>query len=196
MNRLIILASSSQTRKILMDRLHIPYESIAPDIDETPHGEIHADTLAMRLASEKALVIAKQHPEAIIIGSDQVAWYTNEPHTFIGKPKDKDDAIKQLEQHSGKTLCFSTGLSVQCLATKQNCTVVAHYEVKFRELSRVEIERYIEKDQPFHCAGSFKCESLGISLFESMTGRDQTALMGLPLIQLTQILREFNLQIP
>lgn len=196
MSQKIILASSSQTRKSLMDRLHLPYQSISPDIDETPKGEIHADELAKRLAFDKAAVIAKDYPEAIVIGSDQVAWHAETPHVFLGKPKDKAHAIAQLQQHSGKTLRFSTGLSVQCLALKQNFTLVAHYEVKFRVLSLAEIERYIEKDQPFHCAGSFKCESLGISLFESMTGKDQTTLMGLPLIQLTQILRQLNFQIP
>lgn len=192
----IILASSSQTRKDLMNRLGITYRCISPDIDESSLGEIHADDLAKRLAFEKANVVATQFPQAIVIGSDQVAWRENQPDIFIGKPLSTKNAIAQLQQNSGKTVYFSTALSVQHLDSKFEQTLVEHYQVTFRNLSLVEIERYIEKDQPLHCAGSFKCESLGITLFDHMNGQDQTTLMGLPLIQLCKILRQFNLQIP
>ena len=192
----LILASSSQTRKDLMDRLRLDYRCISPDIDESAMGELHADDLAKRLAYEKARVIAEQNPNAIVIGSDQVAWREHAPYDFIGKPLSVENAIQQLQENSGKIVFFSTALSVQHLQSGFETTLVEHYQVKFRQLTLTEIERYIEIDQPLHCAGSFKCESLGISLFEKMVGNDQTTLMGLPMIQLCKILRAFELKIP
>ena len=192
----LILASSSQTRKDLMDRLRVSYRCISPDIDESATGELHADDLAKRLAYEKAHVIAQQHPDAIVIGSDQVAWREHAPYDFIGKPLSIENAIQQLQANSGQTVFFSTALSVQHLQSDFETTLVEHYQVKFRQLTLAEIERYIEIDQPLHCAGSFKCESLGISLFEKMVGDDQTTLMGLPMIQLCKILREFGINAP
>lgn len=192
----IILASSSQTRKELMNRLRIDYQSLVPDIDESPRGEDHADELAKRLAFEKAKVIAEQYPDAIVIGSDQVAWREGAPDIFIGKPLTVEKAIKQLQANSDKIVYFSTALSVQQKSTGFEQTLVEHYKVKFRKLGFSEIERYIEVDQPLMCAGSFKCESLGISLFEQMTGQDQTTLMGMPMIQLCHILRQLNVLVP
>ncbi len=192
----IILASSSQTRKDLMNRLGLNHHCISPDIDESPRGEIHADDLAKRLAFEKAQIIAKDHPNAIVIGSDQVAWREHAPQEFIGKPLTVDNAVRQLQANSGQNVYFSTALSVQHLASGFERTLVEHYHVKFRELTLEEIQRYIETDQPLHCAGSFKCESLGISLFEQMIGQDQTTLMGIPMIQLCGILRESGIQLP
>ena len=192
----LILASSSQTRKDLMDRLRLDYRSISPDIDESAKDELHADDLAKRLAYEKAKVISQQHPNAIVIGSDQVAWREHTPSDFIGKPLSIENAIQQLQLNSGKTVFFSTALSVQHLDSGFETTLVEHYQVKFRELTLNEIKRYIEIDQPLNCAGSFKCESLGISLFEKMIGDDQTTLMGLPMIQLCKILREFRINVP
>ncbi|QIC79206.1 septum formation protein Maf [Acinetobacter indicus] len=196
MKRPIILASSSQTRKELMDRLKLDYQCITPDIDESPQGESHADDLAKRLAFEKAQSIAEQYPEAIVIGSDQVAWREGAPDIFIGKPLSSEKAIRQLQANSDKIVYFSTALSVQQKSSGFEQTLVEHYKVKFRKLSLDEIERYVALEQPLHCAGSFKCESLGISLFEQMIGQDQTTLMGMPMIQLCQILRQLNLQIP
>lgn len=192
----IILASSSQTRQDLMNRLRLDYHCIAPDIDESPRGEMHADDLAQRLAFEKAQVIAQDHPHAIVIGSDQVAWREHTPQDFIGKPLTVEKAIQQLQENSGKNVYFSTALSVQHLASGFEQTLVEHYHVKFRDLSLEEIQRYIEIDQPLYCAGSFKCESLGISLFEQMIGQDQTTLMGMPMIQLCQILRTLGISLP
>ena len=192
----LILASSSQTRKDLMDRLHIDYTCIVPNIDESPRGENHADHLAKRLAFEKARAISELHPDAIVIGSDQVAWREGAPDIFIGKPLTVDKAIKQLHANSDKILYFSTALSVQQQSTGFEHTLVEHYKVRFRKLSLAEIERYVELEQPFMCAGSFKCESLGISLFEQMIGQDQTTLMGMPMIQLCQILRSLNINLP
>lgn len=192
----LILASSSQTRKDLMDRLRLDYRCISPDIDESAMGELHADDLAKRLAFQKARVIAELNPNAIIIGSDQVAWREHAPYDFIGKPLSVENAIQQLQENSGKIVFFSTALSVQHLRSGFERTLVEHYQVKFRQLTLAEIERYIEIDQPLHCAGSFKCEILGISLFEKMVGDDQTTLMGLPMIQLCKILRQFGINVP
>ena len=192
----LILASSSQTRKDLMDRLRLNYRCISPDIDESAIGELHADDLAKRLAFQKARVIAELNPNAIIIGSDQVAWREHAPYDFIDKPLSVENAIQQLQENSGKIVFFSTALSVQHLRSGFERTLVEHYQVKFRQLTLAEIERYIEIDQPLHCAGSFKCESLGISLFEKMVGDDQTTLMGLPMIQLCKILRQFGINVP
>jgi MAF protein len=196
MNNQIILASSSQTRQDLMNRLKIKYDIVVPNIDESPQGDNHADDLAKRLAFEKAQHVAKQYPDAIVIGSDQVAWREGAPDIFIGKPLCTEKAIKQLQANSDKIVYFSTALSVQQQSTGFEKTLVEHYKVKFRRLSLVEIERYIEIEQPLHCAGSFKCESLGISLFEEMIGQDQTTLMGMPMIQLCNILRSLDLQVP
>ena len=192
----IILASSSQTRKDLMNRLGVAYDCISPEIDESPQGELHADDLAKRLAFEKAKVISEQHPNAIVIGSDQVAWREGAPDIFIGKPLSVENAIKQLQANSDHFVYFSTALSVQHQSTGFEQTIIEHYKVKFRKLDLGEIERYVERDQHLHCAGSFKCESLGISLFEQMIGQDQTTLMGMPMIQLCKILRKLNLQLP
>ena len=192
----LILASSSQTRKDLMDRLRLNYRCISPDIDESAMGELHADDLAKRLAFQKARVIAELNLNAIILGSDQVAWREHAPYDFIGKPLSVENAIQQLQENSGKIVFFSTALSVQHLRSGFERTLVEHYQVKFRQLTLAEIERYIEIDQPLHCAGSFKCESLGISLFEKMVGDDQTTLMGLPMIQLCKILRQFGINVP
>ena len=192
----IILASSSQTRKDLMDRLLLDYQTIAPEIDEQPQGETHADDLARRLAFEKAQAVSQLHPDAIVIGSDQVAWREHAPHVFIGKPLTTENAIRQLQANSNKIVYFSTALSVQQQSSGFERTLVEHYQVKFRDLSRAEIERYVALEQPLYCAGSFKCEGLGISLFEHMMGQDQTTLMGMPMIQLCHILRELKVLVP
>ncbi|MDV2468179.1 Maf family protein [Acinetobacter chinensis] len=192
----IILASSSQTRKDLMNRLHLPYISIVPDIDESPQGENHADILAQRLAYEKARIISEQYPDAIVIGSDQVAWREGAPDIFIGKPLTAEKAVRQLQANSDKIVYFSTALSVQQKSTGFERTLVEHYKVKFRKLTLAETERYVQMEQPLHCAGSFKCESLGISLFEEMNGLDQTTLMGMPMIKLCHILRELKVLVP
>ena len=196
MSASIILASSSQTRRELMDRLHLAYTCISPEIDESPRGESHADDLAIRLAFEKARAVAEQHPDTIVIGSDQVAWREGAPDIFMGKPLTTEKAIRQLQANSDKIVYFSTALSVQQLSTGFERTLVEHYTVKFRKLSLPEIERYVEIEKPFQCAGSFKCESLGISLFEEMKGKDQTTLMGMPMIELCKILRDLKVLVP
>ena len=131
-----------------------------------------------------------------MIGSDQVAWRELQPNIFIGKPLTSEKAIQQLHANSGQTVYFSTALSVQQQSTGFVQTIVEHYTVKFRNLTDDEIARYGALEQPLQCAGSFKCEGLGISLFEAMQGNDQTTLMGLPMIQLCRILRMLNIQVP
>ena len=192
----LILASSSETRQQLLQRLALPFRCISPDIDESAHGEQHADDLALRLAQQKAHAIAQQYPNALVIGSDQVAWRTDNPQQFLGKPLTVEKAIQQLLDSSGKTVNFSTAISVQQHATGFYQQQICHYAVQFRTLNQDEIERYITHDNPLHCAGSFKAESLGISLFQSMHGDDFTSLMGLPLIALTHILRQYGLTLP
>lgn len=192
----IILASSSETRKALLDRLQLDYLAISPDIDESAKPHETAEQLAQRLSYEKALKIANNHPDAIVIGSDQVAYLAESPQQFIGKPYTEQGAIAQLQQQSGKVLHFATGLSVHSLNQQFEQTCVVTFQAKFRDLSDDEIRRYVTLDQPLHCAGSFKGESLGISLFEWLKGDDYTALMGLPIIQLCSILRQLNIQIP
>lgn len=192
----IILASSSSTRKALMDRLGLPYRCISPDIDESPRGETHAADLALRLAIDKAHCIAEQFPQALVIGSDQVAYLADHPHEFIGKPLTDAAAVQQLQRHAGQSLHFCTALSVQLHQQQFEQSCVETFQVRFRQLQLDEIQRYVAKEQPLHCAGSFKCEGLGISLFESMQGNDQTSLMGLPLIALCNILRQFQLNLP
>lgn len=192
----IILASSSLTRKALMDRLYLDYRCVVPEIDESPRDEAHADHLAKRLAFEKAQVVSLAHPDAIVIGSDQVAWREGAPDIFMGKPLTIPKAIRQLQANSNKIVYFSTALSVQQQSTGFEQTIVEHYKVKFRKLDLPEIERYVAIEQPLQCAGSFKCENLGISLFEQMIGQDQTTLMGMPMIQLCNILRQLNILVP
>lgn len=192
----IILASSSETRKALLDRLQLDYLAISPDIDESAKPNENAEQLAQRLSFEKALKIANDYPDAIVIGSDQVAYLTESPQQFIGKPYTEQGAIAQLQQQSGKIINFDTGLSVHSPNQQFEQTCVVPFQAKFRDLSDDEIQRYVTLDQPLHCAGSFKGESLGISLFEWLKGDDYTTLMGLPMIQLCSILRKLDIQIP
>jgi MAF protein len=187
----IILASSSPYRKELLNRLHIPFDCISPDIDETPHENETPNALSARLANEKAAKIAPDYPDAIVIGSDQVAMCHGEP---LGKPYTRDNAIKQLCDFSKQTVTFHTALCVMRGSTVH--THVSEYGVQFRDLSLEEIERYVDIEQPLNCAGSFKTEGLGISLFEKQFGDDPTSLIGLPLIKTSEYLRAFNLQVP
>lgn len=194
--RQLILASTSSTRKELLSRLHLPYVSIGPNVDEIPLAGETATQLATRLAIEKAADIAKQHADAIVIGSDQVVWRDGEPEQLIGKPLSVEKACEQLQQNSGRLVHFETAFSVQCQALNFKHTELVRFSVQFRTLTDEEIIRYVELDDPLHCAGSFKCESLGISLFEQMIGNDFTALMGLPLIRLGYVLRELGFRMP
>jgi len=187
----LILASSSKYRKELLSRLHIPFEVLIPDIDETPMPKESPEATAMRLAQEKSFAILKQAPHALVIGSDQVATLDGEQ---IGKPGSHENALKQLQKMRGRKVIFHTAL---CLCDgrahkKEQAVQLKNVQtfVTFRTLSDGELEAYLRIEQPYDCAGSAKNEGLGIALIEKIESIDPTALTGLPLIALTSMLRQ------
>jgi septum formation protein len=190
--RTLILGSTSRYRKELLSRLQIPFETVAPDVDETPHSNESPKDLALRLALAKARAVALKNPEAIVIGSDQVADLEGAP---LGKPGNHANATLQLQRMRGKTVIFQTALSVVCIATGYQRTDLAEVKVKFRNLSDVEIESYLRAEEPYDCAGSAKSEGLGIVLLDSIENDDPTALIGLPLIRTCQMLREAGVKL-
>ena len=184
-NKPLILASSSIYRQQLLQRLRLPFTAVSPDIDETPRPAEHAADTALRLAEQKARALAGRFPDALIIGSDQVAILNGEA---ISKPGNHANAVQQLTAASGRSVFFHTAL---CLLNSGNAEVqtkIASNEVKFRRLTAEQIERYLRAEKPYDCAGSAKCEGLGIALIESIRGDDPNALIGLPLIELTSML--------
>lgn len=183
----LLLASSSPYRRALLAKLGLPFDTASPDIDETPLLNEPAEKLVARLAEQKAQALAAHHPDAVIIGSDQVAEVAG---NILGKPGDYENAFRQLKSCSGKIVTFYTGLSVHHPASRTTDTLVSPFEVGFRQLSDEEIKGYIEKETPFNCAGSFKSEGLGIALFSFMRGDDPNSLVGLPLIELLRILKK------
>lgn len=188
----IVLASSSSYRKELLSRILENFSCESPDIDETPFPDEEPIEHVARLAEQKAMTVALNHPDSIIIGSDQVCVLEGK---ILGKPRTEDKAIEQLLACSGKTVTFYTSLCVLESGKEGQDLSVVLTEVKFRELERDEIERYIKREQPLDCAGSFKCEGLGIALFESLSSKDPTALIGLPLITLAGSLRKLEVQV-
>ena len=184
--RAVVLGSTSRYRRELLSRLHLPFEVDSPDVDETPRpGEAPAD-LAMRLALAKARAVAARHPQAAVIGSDQVADLDGEP---LGKPGTHERAVQQLRRMRGRTVVFQTALAVVCAATGFEQADLAAVRVRFRDLGDAEIETYLRTEQPYDCAGSAKSEGLGIALLESIDNDDPTALVGLPLIRTCRLLR-------
>jgi septum formation protein len=190
--RRLILGSTSRYRKELLARLRIPFETAAPDVDETPHINESPKNLALRLALAKARAVALKHPDAVVIGSDQVADLDGTP---LGKPGNHTNAILQLQRMRGKTVVFQTALSVVCIATGYERTDLAEVKVKFRDLSDAEIETYLRAEEPYDCAGSAKSEGLGIALLDAIDNDDPTALIGLPLIRTCQLLREAGVKL-
>jgi septum formation protein len=190
--RPVILGSTSRYRKELLSRLQIPFDTAAPNVDETPHPHESPKDLAMRLALAKAHAVALKNPQAVVIGSDQVADLEGEP---LGKPGNHANATLQLQRMRGKTVIFQTALSVVCLTTRFEKTDLAAVKVKFRDLSDSEIESYLLAEEPYDCAGSAKSEGLGIALLESIESDDPTALIGLPLIRTCLMLREAGVNI-
>jgi septum formation protein len=181
----LILASSSPYRRELLERLMIPFEVMAPDVDESPApGEV-PQALVERLAIAKARAVADQRPDAVVIGSDQVAVYAG---AIVGKPLTHERAVEQLRAASGKAVALYTGLAVINSASGRVQSEVIPFRVVFRTLSDSQIENYLRKEQPYHCAGSVKSEGLGIALLERFEGDDPNALIGLPLIRLVQML--------
>lgn len=185
----IVLASGSAYRASLLAKLSIPFETSSPDVDESPADNEQAKALALRLSQAKAKALEHLYPDHLIIGSDQVAEVDG---VMLGKPGIHDKAIQQLKMCSGKRVVFYTGLCVYHSATGEDVTTVETFEVSFRHLTDEQIDSYLKKETPYDCAGSFKCEGLGISLFEEMHGRDPNALIGLPLIALTDALLHFG----
>ncbi|MFB1114793.1 Maf family protein [Dickeya dadantii] len=183
----IVLASTSLYRKALLEKLGLPFVCAAPDIDETPDDGESASELVSRLAIAKARSLAGRYPDSLIIGSDQVCVLEG---AITGKPHTRENAIRQLQQASGRRITFYTGLALLNSATTRLQCVVEPFDVYFRALSVREIERYVDCEQPFDCAGSFKSEGLGITLFDRLSGRDPNTLVGLPLITLLELLRE------
>jgi len=184
-SRTLILGSSSRYRKELLSRLKIPFEVAAPEVDETPLSNETPRDLALRLALAKARAVASQNPEAVVIGSDQVADLDGLP---LGKPGNHANAVKQLQRMRGKTVIFQTALSVVCLATGFEQTDLAAVKVTFRDLTDAEIEAYLIAEEPYDCAGSAKSEGLGIALLAAIDNDDPTALVGLPLIRTCHML--------
>lgn len=189
----LILASTSPYRRQLLARLHLPFDVEAPGVEETHRpGETPAAT-AERLALEKARAVAARHPDAWVIGSDQVAHCGK---AVFGKPGTRDGAIAQLTQLSDKTVVFDTALSLVHGGLRRETLVRVPTEVVFRPLERRAIERYVDLEQPFDCAGAAKSEGLGISLLRAIRGEDPTALVGLPLIALAELLRQAGFELP
>jgi septum formation protein len=183
--RRLILASTSSFRRELLARLGLPFTVAAPNVDETSRPGENAPALVARLAESKAIAVARQQPAALIIGSDQAAVLDG---AMIGKPGDHEQAVAQLQRAAGRTVVFYTGLCLLDSASDQRQIAVEEFRVVFRALTPAMIEAYLQREQPYQCAGSFKSEGLGIALFERLEGADPTSLIGLPLIRLTRML--------
>jgi septum formation protein len=189
--RRLLLASTSPYRRELLSRLHLPFECLSPRVDETPlPGESPAD-LALRLAGEKAAEVHAREPDAFVIGSDQVADLDSR---VLGKSGDFETAVAQLRAMSGREVAFHTALCI--IGPEFRESAVDTTRVRLRDLGDDEILRYLEAEPAFDCAGSFKAEGLGISLFESIDSRDPTALVGLPLIATARLLRKAGFVLP
>ncbi|NOZ54181.1 MAG: septum formation inhibitor Maf [Gammaproteobacteria bacterium] len=189
----LVLASTSPFRQTLLRKLELPFETQAPNIDETPLSDESPNELVARLSKAKANIVSKQYNDALIIGSDQVAILAGQ---IIGKPLNHDNAVSQLQQTSGKRVDFVTGLCLLNSRTGQTQITCVPFSVYFRNLSKTQIERYLKKDKPYNCAGSFKSEGFGISLFEKLSGDDPNALIGLPLIELIRMLHHEGVDVP
>lgn len=189
--RPLLLASSSPYRRQLLTRLGLPFEAVSPEIDESPADNEGAEQLATRLATGKAEALATAWPDHWIIGSDQVACL--EDDTLLNKPGSHKRAVQQLLRSSGQRVSFMTGLALLDATSGNIQTHCEHFHAHFRQLSLQEIENYLHAEQPYDCAGSFKMEGLGIALFSQLEGRDPNSLVGLPLIALTDMLRNWGL---
>lgn len=188
----LILASTSPYRRELLHRLEVPFRCISPDVDETASPGEQPQELACRLALKKAHAVAPQYPGALVIGSDQVAALDGK---LLGKPGTHRAALEQLRNCSGREVLFFTGVALVCASSGFASTHVEPYTVRFRILQDDQIENYLRREQPYDCAGSFKCEGLGIVLFEQLSGNDSTSLQGLPLIALTTMFRNAGINL-
>jgi len=190
--RQLILGSTSRYRRELLGRLGIPFQVAAPDVDETPLPQEAPRVLAERLALAKAKAVAAQFPQAVVIGSDQVADLNGQS---LGKPGTHDRAVAQLRLMRGQTVVFQTAVTVVCLENGFEQHSLAAVRVKFRDLTDDEIENYLQLEKPYDCAGSAKSEGLGIALLASIDSDDPTALIGLPLIRTCQMLRAAGIEL-
>lgn len=181
----LILGSSSPFRAELLSKLGLPFDQASPDIDEKAHEGETAHQLVLRLSEQKASAIAEQHTDALIIGSDQVAILDG---VILGKPGTHDNAVQQLMNASGKKVEFVTGLALLNSKSGAMQSLIETFTVEFKQLSLEQIEYYLKQEQPYNCAGSFKSEGFGISLFERLSGDDPNTLIGLPLIKLIAML--------
>ena len=188
----IVLASTSIYRSQLLSTLQLPFQTASPNVDETPLPKETAKQTAQRLSQLKAQAVAQQHPDALIIGSDQVALLDEEQ---LGKPLTHDNAVRQLRAMRGRRVDFFTAVSLLNARTNDLQTALVETRVSFRNLSDGEIERYLRKEQPYHCAGSAKSEGLGIALIERIEGSDPNALIGLPLIVLVDMFKKQGIEI-
>jgi len=188
----LILASSSPFRQSLLQKFNLPFESFSPDIDESPQANETPEQLVKRLSELKARAATQHFSTGLAIGSDQVAVFNNQ---ILGKPHNKQNAIKQLSLFSANTVTFLTGLCVYDITSNKTKTLIEPFEVVFKALTREQIEAYCDAEQPYNCAGSFKSEGLGICLFEKLNGDDPNSLIGLPLIKLSQLLAEFGIDV-
>lgn len=182
----LVLASSSRYRRALLEQLRLPFVCASPDIDETPQPDEAVTDLVARLALAKARALAARFPDALIIGSDQACSLDGR---ILGKPGDASRARAQLQACSGRRVTFHTGLVLYDTRSDTWQREVDTYAVQFRGLATDDIARYVDREQPFDCAGSFKVEGLGIALFSALEGRDYNSLIGLPLISLCTMLR-------
>ena len=185
-DRRLVLGSTSRYRRELLERLQIPFDVVAPDVDETQLPGEAPRALAERLALAKARTVARAFPGAVVIGSDQVADLNGQA---LGKPGNHGRAVLQLRQMRGQTVVFQTAVAVVCLETGFEQRSLAAVRVKFRDLSDEEIENYLRAEQPYDCAGSAKSEGLGIALLSAIENDDPTALIGLPLIRTCTLLK-------
>lgn len=185
MTTTLVLASTSPFRKAILEKLHIPFDTASPEVDESVLPGESPEQLVARLSEAKARAVASRFADALIIGSDQVAVVDGQ---ILSKPGVHEKAVAQLKRASGKRVSFLTGLCL--LNTKSNRAQVdvVPFNVIFRQLSEAQIENYLRKEQPYNCAGSFKSEGLGIALFERLEGSDPNTLIGLPLIRLIKML--------
>ena len=190
--RALVLGSTSRYRQELLQRLRIPFNVAAPDVDETPLAGEAPAALAMRLALAKAREVARAFPQAVVIGSDQVADLDGIP---LGKPGTHERAVAQLRLMRGRTVIFQTAVAVVCLASGFEQASLAAVKVRFRQLSDEAIENYLLAEQPYDCAGSAKSEGLGIALLESIDSDDPTALIGLPLIRTCQLIEAAGIRL-
>ena len=188
----LVLASTSPFRKTILEKLGTQFDTASPETDETALNNETPQELVERLSIAKAKAVADKISDSLVIGSDQVSVINGE---IIGKPHNHENAVKQLQNASGKTVTFYTGLCLYNSETQQYQSDVVPFDVVFRTLSKQQIENYLRKEEPYNCAGSFKSEALGIVLFEKLQGEDPNTLMGLPLIRLVKMLEQENFSI-